>query len=307
MKRPSFQFYPADWRNNAKLRRCSEAARGAWMDVLCILHDSDEYGVCRWPLSDLARAAGVPVKLLSELVGKDVLKGADGPHEAYVYTPRHAGRDGDPVVLVPTSGGPCWYSSRLVRDEWVRQRRGGATRFGQDQSEPIAAPKPTPRQIPKSAPMPPIGSGLGHGSTSTSTSSVEVSDEANASSSPPRATGKGRTPAIPCPYDKIVARYHEALPMLPRVKLMPNRRKAVMRMTWAWVLSSRKANGERRATNADQALTWFADYFAHAASNDFLTGRAPRSPGHEGWKCDIDFLLTDKGMKLVIEKTEAAT
>jgi hypothetical protein len=58
MKRPSFQFYPADWRGNANLRRCSEAARGAWMDILCLLHDSDTYGIVRWPLVDLANAAG---------------------------------------------------------------------------------------------------------------------------------------------------------------------------------------------------------------------------------------------------------
>lgn len=77
MKRPSFQFYPADWRNNAKLRRCSEAARGAWMDILCILHDSDEYGVLRWPLADVARSAGVSTRLAQELAAKDVLKGSD--------------------------------------------------------------------------------------------------------------------------------------------------------------------------------------------------------------------------------------
>jgi hypothetical protein len=56
LKRPSFQFYPADWKNNSKLRRCSEAARGAWVDILCLLNDCDEYGVCRWPLAELARA-----------------------------------------------------------------------------------------------------------------------------------------------------------------------------------------------------------------------------------------------------------
>ena len=51
MKRPSFQFYVADWRLDQKLRRCSPAARGVWIDILCLLHDSDEqYGVLRWPL-----------------------------------------------------------------------------------------------------------------------------------------------------------------------------------------------------------------------------------------------------------------
>jgi hypothetical protein len=163
VKRPAFMFYPADWRGNAKLRRCSEAARGAWMDVLCLLHDSDEYGVIRWPLADLARAAGVPVKLLDELVKKDVLKGADGAHEAYVYTPRHAGRDGEPVELIPASSGPCWYSTRLVRDEWVRQRRGGSTRFHEPEGAPESPTKRTPKAAPKSTPNPPIGDGLGDG------------------------------------------------------------------------------------------------------------------------------------------------
>lgn len=181
MKRPSFQFYPADWRNNAKLRRCSEAARGAWVDVLCLLHDSDEYGVCRWPLDELARAAGVPLKLVKELVAKDVLKGADKNAQAYIHTPRHAGKAGEPVSLVEASEAPCWYSSRFVRDEWMRQRRGQSTRFGTSDD----APKSPPKQTPTPAPNPPsiddegttkpltndaIGEASGDGSTSSSTS-----------------------------------------------------------------------------------------------------------------------------------------
>lgn len=158
MKRPSFQFYPADWRNNAKLRRCSESARGAWMDVLCVLHDSDEYGVLRWPLADVARAAGVPLRLLRELATKDVLKGADTGATAYIYTPRHAGQDGAPVTLVEPRDGPCWYCSRLVRDEWVRQRRGKGTQFTDKNQPPNLTPKPT------------FGDGSGDGPTSTSTS-----------------------------------------------------------------------------------------------------------------------------------------
>lgn len=152
MKRPSFQFYPADWRNNAKLRRCSEAARGVWMDILCVLHDSDEYGVCRWPLADLARAAGAPLKLVKELVVKEVLKGADKGAAPYVYTPRHAGKDGEPVTLVEPCDGPCWYCSRFVRDEWVRSRRGNSTQFTTDNQPPKSTPKGTPDGTPNPSP-----------------------------------------------------------------------------------------------------------------------------------------------------------
>jgi len=178
MKRPSFQFYPADWRNNAKLRRCSEAARGAWMDILCCLHDSEEYGVLRWPLADIARSAGVSIRLAKELVDKDVLKGDDKTPAPFVYTPRHANRDGDPVTLVFVENDkPCWYSSRLVRDEWVRLRRGQSTRFGDD-NQPQKGP---PKAQPKAAPIPPFGDGSGYGPTSSSSSTSTIKKELSTS------------------------------------------------------------------------------------------------------------------------------
>lgn len=176
MPRPSFQFYPADWRANANLRRCSHAARGAWMDILSVLHDSAEYGVCRWPLSDLATAAGIPLRLATELANKQVLKGADANAEPYVYAPFHAGKHGDPVTLVTPNDGPCWYSSRLVRDEWIRKRRGASTRFGEENPPPKATPKP--------GPIPPIGDGLGYGPSSSSSSSSSVAKATAAEAAP---------------------------------------------------------------------------------------------------------------------------
>lgn len=132
MKRPAFQFYVGDWRRNAKLRRCSHAGRGIWIDVLCLMHDSEEYGVLRWPLKDIAQAVGCKISELQALREKGVLKGGEISEqcEAYVYTPRHAGREGTPVTLVPVQPGPLWYSSRMVKDEYLRTNRGVGTRFG---------------------------------------------------------------------------------------------------------------------------------------------------------------------------------
>jgi hypothetical protein len=163
-KNPSFQFYPADWRNNANLRRCSWAARGAWMDLLSILHDSDEYGICRWPLAELVNAAGVPMKLTKELIDKHVLKGSDKDIPAYIYRPRHAGKEGDPVTLIEENPGPCWYSSRLVRDAYIRTQRGKGTRFESGQ--------PPPNEEPIHATGDDLGSVKGDGPSSTSTSTV---------------------------------------------------------------------------------------------------------------------------------------
>ena len=191
MKRPAFQFYPADWRSNAKLRRCSDAARGAWMDVLCVLHDSDEYGVARYPLTELARAAGVPLRLLKELVAKDVLKGADKDAPAYVFTPSHAGKDGEPVTLVDESAGPCWYCTRFVRDEHVRQKRGASTRFSGDNQPPKVEPK--------GAPKPPIGDGEGDGASSASasaSSTARAKEHEGLIPLPPAADGGGNAVAL---------------------------------------------------------------------------------------------------------------
>lgn len=108
---------------------------------------------------------------------------------------------------------------------------------------------------------------------------------------------------MPCPYEAIVGLYHEALPSLPRCRLMPAARQKSIRKVWGWVLSSTKSDGSRRATNADEALDWLRGYFSRAAANDFLMGRTPRTGEHANWVADLDYLLTDKGLKQVIEKT----
>ena len=44
MKNPWMKFYPSDWRGDAKLRMCSIAARGLWLEMLAIAHEAEEYG-----------------------------------------------------------------------------------------------------------------------------------------------------------------------------------------------------------------------------------------------------------------------
>jgi hypothetical protein len=183
LKRPSFQFYPADWRNNAKLRRCSEAARGAWIDVLCLMHDSDEYGVLRWPLADIARASGVSLKLLKELVEREVLKGGDKGCDAYIHIPTHARKKGDPVTLLEKTSSECWYSSRFLVDEWKRSVSGGNTRFQSPDSSPShgkvngeVKESESPDKSPDHAPDTRLGAGATSSSTSTNLSVTNVTD-----------------------------------------------------------------------------------------------------------------------------------
>lgn len=164
MKRPAFQFYAKDWRGNLKLRRCSDAAKGAWIEIMCVLHDSEEYGVARFPLKELVAAAGVQMKSTKELIEKGVLKGGDSDVDAYVFVPRHAGKAGDPVTLVEASKGPLWYCSRFVRDEYKRMHAGADTRF-----KPT---KPLGGDPPSRTPSPRDGGHLGDGSAVASASAV---------------------------------------------------------------------------------------------------------------------------------------
>lgn len=40
MSAPWLKFYPSDWRADPALRMCSLAARGLWMEMLCLMHEA---------------------------------------------------------------------------------------------------------------------------------------------------------------------------------------------------------------------------------------------------------------------------
>lgn len=109
-----------------------------------------------------------------------------------------------------------------------------------------------------------------------------------------------------CPVEQIVEAYNEILPEMVGVRVLDDERVKLVKERWDWVLTTTKPDGTRRAETAEQAQEWFRNYFERARNNDFLMGKTPRVNGHKDWKCDIDFLMTSKGLKQVIEKTEAA-
>lgn len=41
---PWMKFYPSDWAADEKLRMCSLAARGLWIEMIALMHRSDQYG-----------------------------------------------------------------------------------------------------------------------------------------------------------------------------------------------------------------------------------------------------------------------
>jgi len=133
MKRPSFQFYPADWLTDAALRMVSIGARGLWIDMLCIMHQGTQYGYLKVNdkvilNANLARMTG---STLHEVEGW-LLELSD----AGVYS---------------TDDSNCIYSRRMIRDEEIRQARadggykgGNPNLMGKNKVNLNANLKPTP-------------------------------------------------------------------------------------------------------------------------------------------------------------------
>lgn len=186
---------------NSNLRRCSHAEKGIWIDVLCLMHDATNYGVLNWPLKEIAAAVGCKISELKSIISKGVIKGCDsGECKPYIYTPRSGRRDGNPVILITAQNGPIWYSSRMVKDEYVRTIRGESTRFCVGGGE-------TPKDAPKPSPMPPFGDG----SSSSSSSNKERGTPPSPLVQPKKKTRTSSEVTFNAWYDQIKANGEKAI------------------------------------------------------------------------------------------------
>jgi hypothetical protein len=81
-KMPFMKFFPKDWLGDERLRLCSVAARGLWIDLLCLMHSAPRRGYLQTatgtplPLEQIARMAGCSTdeasRLLRELTDSGV-------------------------------------------------------------------------------------------------------------------------------------------------------------------------------------------------------------------------------------------
>lgn len=112
MKRPSFQFYPADWRKDSALQSCSIAARGLWVELICIMHECEEYGVLAvngraMTTAQIGRLVGETERSISKLLQE--------LEDAGVYSRDDRG---------------ALFSRRMIADERIRTLRSEAGRLG---------------------------------------------------------------------------------------------------------------------------------------------------------------------------------
>lgn len=112
---PWMKFYPADWRADQGLRVCTLAARGLWIEMLCVMHSAVPYGhllINGSPASDtqLAMLTGASPDQITVLIGELETAG--------VFS-----RTGKGVI----------YSRRMTRDE---KRAALARKHGQSGGNP---------------------------------------------------------------------------------------------------------------------------------------------------------------------------
>lgn len=73
MSNPWMKFYPQDWQGDEGVQMSSLAARGLWMEMLCIMHKNGGYlSIGNQPVTNtlLAIKVGVSVEQVSELISE---------------------------------------------------------------------------------------------------------------------------------------------------------------------------------------------------------------------------------------------
>ena len=169
MKRPSFQFYPGDWLQDAPLRSCSIGARGLWADMLCLMHQGSPYGYLKvggkviLP-ANLARMCGVT------------------PEEAEGYL-----EELETAEVFSRDAEGCIFSRRMVRDEKIRESRAAGGIKGGNPA--LMKRREGSDKVNLAANLPPTPS-----SSSSSSSSTPIPPAAAAAPSPGRRKRKDNLP-----------------------------------------------------------------------------------------------------------------
>ena len=137
-KKPSMQFYPGDWMKDPGLRSVSSAARGIWIDMLCLMFECDRRGFL------LVNGKPATLEMIARMTGNSMTDASRYLTEletSGVFSRTSHGIDGEEG---------CIYSRRMVRDEankkaWRENgKKGGNPNFKEasDLVEHLVNPKP---------------------------------------------------------------------------------------------------------------------------------------------------------------------
>ena len=102
-----------------------------------------------------------------------------------------------------------------------------------------------------------------------------------------------------CPVEEIVELYHRYMPRNPPVRVIHKTRRRIMEARWREAAAMTcEPFGYR--TKAEGFAAWRA-FFEVCNESAFLTNQMPPRAGHENWKADFDFLISEKGFTRALE------
>nr|DAF67783.1 MAG TPA: helix-turn-helix domain protein [Caudoviricetes sp.] len=97
-----------------------------------------------------------------------------------------------------------------------------------------------------------------------------------------------------CPHEKIIALYHECLPMLPTVRIWSEDRRKTLAARWRTLVNDKGYQTE------EEGLGWFKRLFGYIRRSQFLTGETPQKEGHT-WRPDLEWIIKPKNLTKIIE------
>ena len=266
MKRPSFQFYPADWLRDTALRSCSPGARGLWIDMICFMHEGNPYGHLK-----VGNKVILPPNLAS-MVGAtlpDVVGWLDELNQAGVYDFAESGEI---------------FSKRMVRDECLRNKRAEGGKLGGNPSLKVNLKViPEVKNEVKQKPTP-------SSSSSSSSSSSLLIPVAKATLS----TAKLMT----CPQEEILKLWAKHLPHLAQPRSWEGTRRANTKQRWNQASRPSAYSPDGYQTEAD-GIKWWDSFFGYIArdtslSNGFETaGRT--------WRPDLEWVMNATNFQKIID------
>ena len=166
------KFVPSEWLSDKDLRRCSLAARGAWIDMLCMMFQCDEVGVLvsagvPWTVEDVCAALGGPTDFTRSCVEELLAKGV-------------AARDNRNAI----------FSRRMVYEANLSRKRAEAGSIGGRRAQEILLEQKSKQT--SSKPQANVEQNSNYSSNSDSESGFTLSGEI-----PKRAREKSKPPDIP--------------------------------------------------------------------------------------------------------------
>lgn len=134
------------------------------------------------------------------------------------------------------------------------------------------------------------------GSPDAQKDAVNESEKFNLTEPKEELTPKQRSAQIGshCPHEKIIALYHECLPMLPTVRIWSEDRRKTLAARWRTLVNDKGYQSE------EEGLGWFKRLFGYIRRSRFLTGETPQKEGRT-WRPDLEWIIKPKNLTKIIE------